>query len=60
MYDKVKLQEDIEYVVKKFKISIAELEKIMSSPIKSHYDYPSYDGWHNNLVKLLKTVGIKK
>lgn len=58
IYDKQKLKEDIDYVVKKFNISNDELENILTSPIKSHYDYPSYDGLHIKIVKFLRKYRI--
>lgn len=36
--------DDKEYLIKKFKITEAEFEEIMSRPAKSYYDYPSYYG----------------
>jgi N-acetyl sugar amidotransferase len=45
---------DLDYVLKKFEISLQEFEAIMNLPAKNYYDYPSYYG------QLLKSQFVKK
>jgi len=42
LYEADKLEEDVEYVVKKFGITRKEFEAIMQLPVRQHTDYPSY------------------
>ncbi|MBI2721821.1 MAG: N-acetyl sugar amidotransferase [Bacteroidetes bacterium] len=49
-----KLQfEDKEFVIKKLGIGLEEFEKIMTLPIKSHFDYPSYITRHYKYMSFL-------
>ena len=52
------LEEDKTYVLKKFGLSDSEFEKIISTPQKSHTDYPSIDNFLKK-TKILQFV-IKK
>ena len=54
LYDQFELEEDIEYVCKKFNLSRLEFDQIMKSNPKSHYDYPSYDGLHHKIMRLIR------
>lgn len=54
LYNQIELEEDIEYVCKKFKLTREEFNDIMNSPPKSHYDYLSYDGLHHKIMKLFR------
>ena len=42
LYTPDKLEEDLDYVSKKFGITRGEFEAIMRMPVKKHQDYPSY------------------
>ncbi len=42
VYDKDRMEEDKDYVIKKFGFTKNEFEDIMMLPIKDHRDYPSY------------------
>lgn len=49
-YDETTIEEDKEYVAKKFGISVEEFHKIMALPIKRFTDYPSYKhSWYYNI-----------
>lgn len=52
MYDQNRLQEDMEYVRKKFDLTKEEFETLMATPPKSHYDYPSFNSYLNKLRKV--------
>lgn len=41
-YLETQAQEDKEYVIKKFGLTLQEFDKIMDTPPKSHFEYPSY------------------
>jgi len=41
LYDPIKLNEDKEYVIKKFGMTPQEFEDIMHAPVKSYRDYPN-------------------
>ena len=47
-------KEDLDYVLKKFRLSKEEFDQIMNLEIKSYQDYPSYYG------KILKSNLYKK
>jgi N-acetyl sugar amidotransferase len=51
-----KLEDDVEYVVKKFNITRKEFDEIMSSPPQSHFKYPSYEAYHQRLRSLVKKI----
>jgi hypothetical protein len=64
-YDVKMQREDVDYVIKKFGISMEEFEAIMALPPKSYYDYPSYYGFLKNsliqnIIKILKPLLIKR
>ena len=40
-YDKTEVEEDIEYIAKKLKISVTEFKKLISLPPKWFFDYPN-------------------
>ena len=40
-YDVVQVEEEIEYIAKKLKISVSEIKKIISFPPKWYFDYPN-------------------
>jgi hypothetical protein len=44
-YDPQKLQEDNDYICKKFNLSAAEFEAILKAPPRSYKDYPNSKGW---------------
>jgi N-acetyl sugar amidotransferase len=44
--------QDKEYVIKKLELSEEQFEQIMSLPPKTHFDYPSYDGFFANIRKM--------
>lgn len=52
MYDHGRLQEDIEYVRKKFDLSQIEFNALMMAAPKSHLAYPSYTNYQNKVRKL--------
>lgn len=52
LYDPELLTQDRKYVVKKLGISENDLDYIMRLPIKSFYDYPSYES--TQLVRMLR------
>ncbi|MGB0383229.1 MAG: N-acetyl sugar amidotransferase [Ardenticatenaceae bacterium] len=57
------IEEDFEYVLKKLELSEDEFSKIMSSPIKTHKDYPTLELIFNlmrdlPLGRLARTVGL--
>jgi len=54
LYAPAELEEDIEYVCKKFKLERNEFDAIINSPPKSHYDYLSYDGIHHKIMKFFR------
>ena len=64
-YDVKMQREDVDYVIKKFGLSMEEFEAIMALPPKSYYDYPSYYGFLKNsliqnIIKILKPLLIKR
>lgn len=58
IYDPSLLQQDIEFVAKKFDMTVSELEKIMSSPTTSAYDFPNNSFFLDNLRKYKEIVRI--
>lgn len=46
-YDKEKIEEDIEYVLKKWNLSRPEFDSIMNAPLRSHEDFPSDQDFYN-------------
>ncbi len=63
LYDKDRLTEDYEYVLKKMGLEEWEFRKLMELPIKSHTDYPSYltkhykyQLWISKQIKLIKKI----
>lgn len=66
IYDKEKLKDDYEYVIKKLGLSENEFEAYMSLPIKPHTFYPSYFNrhykyqiWLSNLIKTILFIPKK-
>lgn len=53
LYDFVELERDIEYFLKKFGMTSEEFANILSSPPKSHLDYPN-SVFFNNVFKIIK------
>lgn len=50
-------EEDKAYVIKKFDITEAEFERIMSLPQKTYFDYPSYDRlFKSSLYQSIRSV----
>jgi hypothetical protein len=45
LYGAEDLREDKEFVAKKFGLSVAEFDGIMSLPPRDHREYPNYDRW---------------
>ncbi|MDO8368153.1 MAG: N-acetyl sugar amidotransferase [Saprospiraceae bacterium] len=60
IYPLGKIDEDKEYVCKKFGISAEELEKIMSDSPKTFMDYPNSYGLHQKFRNILLTLRKKK
>jgi N-acetyl sugar amidotransferase len=56
LYTPRKLKEDIEFVAKKFNLTLDEFDRIMKLPPKPHYDYPSYDGMHKRLRAFIRKL----
>jgi len=58
-YEHRELEEDIKYIIKKFKFTKDELERFLSEPPKSHRDYPSFS-WmfsdNNRLTQLVRRI----
>jgi N-acetyl sugar amidotransferase len=52
LYPAARLREDKEYVLKKLGLSDAQFAAIMALPVRSHYDYPSYNYWYLKLWRL--------
>jgi len=50
------LENDIQYVVKKFNITRAEFDEIMSSAPKPHDHYRSFQNYHEQLRRLIKNI----
>lgn len=57
IYAKDKMEEDKDYVIKKFGFTLKEFEDIMSLPLKDHRDYPSY---YPYIQKLKGVIGVAK
>lgn len=55
-YDPLKLEQDKEYVIKKFDLSREEFERLMSLPPKKHMDYPSYMSLYHKLRPAYKMM----
>lgn len=54
--DEKLLQDDKEYLLKKFGISAEEFEAIMNAPIKTIFDYPNYHKWEIKFRKALNRL----
>lgn len=54
--DEKLLQDDKEYLLKKFGISAEEFESIMNAPIKTIFDYPNYHKWEIKFRKALNRL----
>lgn len=54
------LQEDMEFVAKKFGLSLAELQEIIQRPPRSHYDFPNNQVIYEKLKKLATLVFGKR
>ncbi len=50
LYAPEALEEDIEYICKKFRLTREEFDEIIKSKPKSHFDYLSYDGIHKKIM----------
>ena len=59
-YDESKIQEEIEYVCKKLKISEKELREIMKLPPKSYRDYRTYDTFKSKFQPMIDYLKKKK
>lgn len=56
-YDETKINEEINYLVKKLGISLRDFEKIMKLPHKSYFDYPNNLNYPLYILyKFLKTI----
>lgn len=53
-FDKIALEQTLEFVLKKLDLTRAEFATILSSPNKSYHDYPSYSFIFNNMSGLYK------
>lgn len=56
LYNKQKLEEDRDYVIKKLDISLDEYETIMSQPIRTYKDFPSNEKLLEKMVKLKSII----
>jgi N-acetyl sugar amidotransferase len=56
LYTPAREREDIEYVAKKFNITVEEFNHIMAQPPVPHYAYPSYQRYHEVLATTVKKV----
>ncbi|MDY0094489.1 MAG: N-acetyl sugar amidotransferase [Candidatus Vecturithrix sp.] len=63
LYPASRLKEDMDYVVKKFGLSLQEFDTIMAVPPKTYWDYPSYDKSQNivyyRLLRFLKKLWLR-
>lgn len=55
-YDRKKMEEDVEYVLKKLDITREDFEKMMNAPNKKFTDYPSYYPLYLKLKGLAKIM----
>jgi N-acetyl sugar amidotransferase len=53
---KERVEEDVEYVIKKLGLTRAEFERIMAQPCKTFLDYPSYYPIFKKLLPMLKPI----
>jgi len=60
LYDPKKFEEDKDYFIKKLGLTVDEFNNIMSSPVKQHHDYPSYQRIHKTWAKRFRKVFPKK
>lgn len=62
IYQKEQLREDKEFVIKKFGISEQEFKDIMALPVKTFWDYPSYENswWYHKLYPFIKRKEINQ
>ncbi len=60
LYDPTKLEEDKDYFIKKLGLTVDEFNNIMSSPVKQHHDYPSYQLIHKTWAKRFRKFFPKK
>lgn len=56
IYDLKQLQEDIEYVRKKFDLTPEEFDELIAASPKSHYDYSSFSNYQRKLRKVKKLL----
>jgi N-acetyl sugar amidotransferase len=57
LYTFQSFEEDKNYFLKKMKLSIDEYERIMASPVRSHFDFHSYNKLIIKLSSIRKTSG---
>ncbi|MCG3166879.1 MAG: Glycosyltransferase Gtf1 [Bacteroidia bacterium] len=55
-YDKEKLKEDKEYVIKKLGLSENEFDELMKKPIRKHTDYKSIVNYYNVFINAKRVV----
>jgi N-acetyl sugar amidotransferase len=55
-YSQEQMNEDIEYVIKKLGFSKKEFDQILSLPIKSYKDYPTYYPWIARVKPLIDFI----
>jgi N-acetyl sugar amidotransferase len=59
-YTPEELQEEKEYVLSKLGLSEREFEEIMNLPIKSHWDYPSFQVLRTLWHKIANLLGVRE
>lgn len=62
-YSGFMLEDDMEYVLKKFELSEGEFRQIMSAPVRSYKNYPSIDPFESlvkslHISKMAKRLGL--
>ncbi len=55
-YDKEKLKDDKEFVLKKLGLTEAEFDEMMKQPIKKHTDYKSIVSYYNIFISIKKII----
>lgn len=56
LYNITTLEEDINYFIKKLELTKEEFNSIMNMPIRSHFDFASYQKIHNKIAFSLRNI----
>ncbi|MDR9498529.1 MAG: N-acetyl sugar amidotransferase [Hydrogenovibrio sp.] len=56
LYDEVELREDKAYIAKKLKISVEDLDKLVSEPGHDYSEYPNWDSRYQVMLKVKNFV----